>query len=217
MTELAVLALTEIRALILQGKWAPGVKLQPARIAATLNTSTTVVREALTKLTGSGLVTTEHNRGFFVRQLDQREFRDIIELRCLTDGLGASLAIERGDLDWESRVIAAHHKMSRTPRLTPDRSNMTSHWAEAHRAFHLAITEACNFPTLLTLTSELTDLNELFRFHASPRVRSDAVVAAEHAAILEAIIDRDAGAASERIRKHYENGLQKIEDALAEH
>jgi DNA-binding transcriptional MocR family regulator len=71
----------EVRRAILGGEWKPGAKLQPRTLAERFGTSTTVVREALTRLAGDGLVTTRRNRGFFVPGLNLRELSDITKLR----------------------------------------------------------------------------------------------------------------------------------------
>ena len=45
------------------------------------------------------------------------------------------MSIERGDLDWESRVRAAHHRLARTPAYAPEEGEYYSAaWSEAHRA-----------------------------------------------------------------------------------
>ena len=105
----------ELRTNMLVGRWAPGDRLQLNQISEQFNTSSTVVREALTRLAGERLVVLRPNRGFFVPTLSLDELRDITELRCVNEQFGVTLAIERGDLAWEGELIAAHHTMERTP------------------------------------------------------------------------------------------------------
>src|SRR5262245_39678575 len=100
---------------ILAGEWVPGEKLQLVALSNHYGTSSTVVREALTRLTGDRIVELKPNRGFFVLQLSLEQLRDFNELRCISEEFGIKLAIERGDLKWESDVIAAHHTLERTP------------------------------------------------------------------------------------------------------
>ena len=77
-----------IRSDILAGQWAPDDKLAPAVLAERYQTSTTVVREALTRLAGEKLVQNIPNRGFSVPRLSLDELRDLTELRCVCEALG---------------------------------------------------------------------------------------------------------------------------------
>lgn len=207
--------ISSIRRAILHGEWKPGGKLQPVALAARFGTSTTVVREALARLAGDGLVTSEHNRGFFVQQLDLRRLRDITELRCVSEGLAARLAVERGDVQWESELIAAHHQLARAPRRDhADPARITDEWAAAHKQFHARLLMACGCPPMTKLADDLADSTELYRRWAAPSpaaaVRD---VEQEHRDILEAALARDAATLAALLRSHYEATVQVVLDA----
>lgn len=197
-----------ISSAILGGRWRPGERLQPQRLATELEVSTTVVREALSRMVGDGLVVLRPNRGFFIPQLDLRELRDLTELRCVSEGLALKLAIERGDLDWESSVIAAHHALARTPRhrdpAHPDPEGSEA-WSRAHRAFHRALLAACQCEAMLTLSDNLAASTALYRrWSAESKAGSARNVEQEHQALMEAVVARDAARAERLLRKHYE-------------
>lgn len=201
-----------VREDVLQGEWKPGDRLQPKTLAERYETSTTVVREALTRLAGEGFVRVERNRGFFVPQLSLSSLKDLTEVRCRTEELALELAIERGDLQWESDVTAAHHALSRTPRRgANDPEHVAESWALAHRAFHRRLIEACDVPVLLSLSNHLADATELYRRWAAP---SEAAlsrdVEAEHEAIMRAALSRDAPRAAALIREHYERTVDVV-------
>ena len=208
-----------VRRDILAAQWVPGGKLQPAVLAARYDTSTTVIREALTGLAGDDLVVIKPNRGFFVRDLNLRDLNDITELRCTTEALAVKLSIERGGLTWESSLIAAHHELTRTPRRTkddPDRIN--EDWAVAHRAFHAKLLQACACPLMTRLAANLADHTELYRRWAAPS-QAAAVrdVEKEHRDILEAALARDADRAAALLRAHYQATVDVVlESGLAQ-
>ncbi|MCG2623050.1 GntR family transcriptional regulator [Arthrobacter sp. I2-34] len=209
----------KIRAGILRGDWRPGEKLQPVAMAERLGTSSTVVREALTRLAGDGLVVTRPNRGFFVRELNLRELADLTELRCVTEELATRLALERGDVVWESELTAAHHQLARTPRRSPeDPAHVDADWQKAHKAFHLKLLEACGCPPMVKLASDLADSTELYRCWAAPYVKPNARdVEGEHRDILNAALARDAGKLAELLRSHYEATVRVVlESGLVE-
>jgi DNA-binding GntR family transcriptional regulator len=205
----------EVRRAILGGGWKPGEKLQPAALAVQFGTSTTVVREALTRLAGDGLVATRRNHGFFVPRLDLRELGDITELRCVTEALAAGLSLARGDLQWESELIAAHHQLSRVPRRDPVAAGkITEQWTAAHKAFHAKILEASVCPAMTRLAANLADSTELYRRWAAPSTAAAVRdVEREHRGILEAALARDAEGLGALLRAHYEATLQVVLDA----
>ena len=58
----------------------PGERLSLPKIASELDVSVTPVREALTQLTETGIVTYKANRGFFVTELSEQEAIEIYEI-----------------------------------------------------------------------------------------------------------------------------------------
>lgn len=215
MAEAGMQVVDQIRSAILSGQWAPGERLPPAAMAARFGTSSTVVREALTKLNGDGLVSFERNRGFFVRSLDLGELRDITELRCVSEALGARLTVERGDLQWESELIAAHHQLARTPRRRPGApENINAEWAALHRAFHAKLLEPCASVHMLRLSENLADSTELYRrWAATSEAAVHRDVEREHADILEAALSREADRLAALLRAHYETTVDVVLEA----
>jgi DNA-binding GntR family transcriptional regulator len=201
-----------IRSDVLNGRWMPGEKLQPVTLADQYRTSTTVIREALTRLAGEKFVVVEPNRGFFVPRLSLSVLRDLTEVRCRTESLALELTIQRGDLAWESELIACHHQLSRTPRRgKDDPHHVFEAWAIAHRAFHAKLIEACNVPVLINLSRQLSDSTELYRRWAAPSPAAGVRdVEREHSDILEATLARDAALASQLLRKHYETTVDVV-------
>lgn len=63
-----------------EGKIAPGHRISLSSIAETLEVSATPVREALSQLVETGIVTYIPNRGFFVTELNAKEALELYEL-----------------------------------------------------------------------------------------------------------------------------------------
>lgn len=207
--------LQRIRHAILDGEWPPEHRLAPAALAARFDTSTTVIREALTRLTGEHLVEARTNRGFFIPRLSLREFNDLTQLRCATETLALRLAIERGDLQWEEALIAAHHRMLRTPRQSAARqAEFNEDWRVAHWAFHQALLAGCGCESMLRIVAMLTQSTDLYRRWAAPAVidaRRD--VESEHRELLEATLARDAERATTLLRQHLEETARIVASA----
>ncbi|WP_142061135.1 GntR family transcriptional regulator [Pseudarthrobacter sp. B4EP4b] len=202
----------QIRERILLGEWGPGEKIQPVTLTELFGTSSTVVREALARLAGDGLLTTKVNRGFFVRELDLRELRDLTELRCVTEELATGLALARGDVAWEAELTAAHHRLARTPRRSKeDPAHVDVEWQKAHKAFHLKLIEACACPPMVKLASDLADSTEIYRSWSAPFVKPDLRdVEGEHREILEVALARDPARLARLLRSHYEATVRVV-------
>jgi DNA-binding GntR family transcriptional regulator len=200
----------ELRTNILKGQWAPGGRLQLNQLSEQFSTSSTVVREALTRLAGDRLVVLRPNRGFFVPTLSLDELRDLTELRVVNEQFAARLAIDRGDLGWEGELMAAHHRMEKTPSRDED-NRPTAEWAAAHQAFHAQLLAACGVPVLIDLTNTLSDLQQLYnRWATSATNWSGRDLSAEHQAILDAALARDAETTSSLLADHYLGTIEAI-------
>lgn len=202
----------QLRDDLLNGIWKPAEKLQPQALATTYQVSTTVIREALTRLSGHGLVISHAGRGFFVRSLSLQELEDITELRCASDALALKLSIERGDIQWESHVTALHHQLSRTPRRDSTQHERVSHaWTLLHQQFHLALISACDCEPMITLSENLMLKTELYRQWSAPEpaavVRD---VEQEHKELVEATLERDIPLATQKLTEHYRRTVEVV-------
>ena len=201
----------ELRADILAGRQQPGERLPFADLAARYEASMGVLREALTRLTGEGLVESEPQYGFHVRALSATDLRHLTEARRAIESLVLRQAVEHGGVAWESEVLAAHHRMERTPQMAPDGpGRLSDEWAAAHAAFHRILLAGCPNPRLLAVAESLRESAELYRRWSVPMDHSRRDIPAEHRAVLDAVLDHDADAAAARLEAH----IQRTADVL---
>lgn len=74
-----------LRRAILQGNLSPGEQIRQAEWAERLGTSRIPVREALKSLAAEGLLSHDHNRGYFVTRFGPREMAQIYLMRRLIE------------------------------------------------------------------------------------------------------------------------------------
>ena len=136
-----------LRADLLACRLMPGQKLKIEELCERLSAGSSAVREALSRLAADGFVVVEPQRGFRVTPLSFTELRDLTNVRCEIEGQCIRDAIKHGDIDWETAVIAALHRLSRTPERAPDDpKRYNDDFAVAHTAFHQAVVAACASP-----------------------------------------------------------------------
>ncbi len=173
-----------------------------------------VVREALTRLTGEGLVESEPQYGFRVRALSATDLRHLTEARGEIETLVLRRAVEHGGLAWESEVLAAHHRLERTPQAAPeDPDRLSDDWAAAHATYHRVLLAGCPNPRLLAVAESLRDSAELYRRWSVPMDHSHRDIPAEHRAILDAVLGHDPDAAAAALQAH----IQRTTDILLDH
>ncbi len=191
-----------LRDSIMRGDHAPGAALKPQDLAREQGVSLAVVREALVRVVGDGLADRLPNRGFAVPAFSDRRWQEIAEARRTIEPVLLRLSIERGDVDWEARVRAAHHRLARTPVFVPEEGEYLSDaWSEAHRVFHRTLLEGCGNPVLLETFDRMWTASELARRWSAHR-DPDRDGVEEHRRLEEAALARDADAAAEALTRH---------------
>lgn len=192
-----------LRADILAGRIAPGSRLGFAVLVDCYDCSVGAIREALQRLSEQELVVAEPKRGFRVVDISPDDLTDLTEARCEIEVLALRYAVDRGDLAWESAVVAAHHRLGRTPMYAPaDPGRFNDEWVLAHAAFHQALLDGCTNRRILATASALRDSAELYRQWSAPQHDRKRDIAAEHKAILDAAVSRDADLACKLLTAH---------------
>lgn len=204
-----------IRADILAGRRKPGAKLRLDDLKNEFEVSWSPIREALSRLTAEGLILIEGQRGYKVAPVSRSDFEEVIGLRVTLEPMAIRQAIDKGDDAWESEILAAHHRLSKFEdrRWEP---NEVEQWEQWHRAFHFALTKACHSPILLQFCAQLHELSDRYRRLFLSTYNPDRDVAAEHSAIVEATLARNAEKAGHLLEKHIQRTGKNILKCMKE-
>lgn len=205
-----------IRADILSGTWAPGSKLKISDLCARYETGATPVREALSLLTSDTLVDRVDQRGFRVAVISKAEFIEVLKTRCWLEERALREAIAHGGQPWEDALVLAHHHLSRFPRSRESGGfDANPQWEVRHKTFHMALIAACGSSILLRYCDQLYDQNIRYRMIAGVSAYPTRQINAEHEAILNATLDRQADAAVDLLVAHYQRTGRFLEDRLS--
>lgn len=217
------------------GRYAPGSALpSEAAMAEAFGVSRTVMREAISRLKGDGLVITRQGLGAFVAAVrppqvfridpsaygNRSEILNIVELRMGFEVEAAALAAQRrteADLKKLRQAFADMQACHENVDL--------ARGVEADVKFHRAISEATHsryYPDFFASLSQFLLENIAQSRSLSSRAGRAERAQAEHRAILDAIADRDERAARAAMRRHLEGTAARLrEDAdvasVAEH
>jgi len=86
----------QLREMILNGRYAPGVRITETSLAKSLGASRTPVRYALSVLEQEGLVSGIPNRGYRVERFSMQDISNAIDLRGTLEGMAARILAEQG-------------------------------------------------------------------------------------------------------------------------
>ena len=192
---------------ILSGTLAPGERLRTKDLQTRYGLGLSPLRESLQRLSAEGMVVNDAQRGFAVAPVSVAELRDLTVARTALESTMLPMAMQPGGADWEGDIVAAFHRLSRTP-LPNDPAAMAdaSLWELRHRSFHHALVAGCGSPWLLRLHGQLVDQSERYRkirilhhLESQAQVRD---VNAEHQAVMDAVLRRDAAQAVALMTQH---------------
>lgn len=199
-------AYARIRADILFGHLAPGERLRLDASSRRYGASVSTMRELLNRLASEGLVLAEGQRGFQVAPVSPSEFREVGALRLLLETHALTQSFASGDLDWEARVVAAHHKLSVTEgRMIEGAGADPVSWKQCDREFHQALISACGSNVLMAAHSSVYD--KYLRYQMIAIVFRGEAAAREHGILLDCALTRDAHRANATLKTHIESCL----------
>jgi DNA-binding GntR family transcriptional regulator len=202
-------AYRRLRADIVLGRLAPGRKLGLDDLRRSHGAGVSTLREALNRLASEGLVLAEGQRGFAVAPVSAEDFREIAALRLLLECQAVRDAFAAGDLDWEGRVVGAHHKLAAVERqLLSGSPADPALWKRYDREFHGALVEACGSAVLLETYAAAYD--RFLRYQMVAVVFRGAVAAAQHAELLDCALTRDAGRACRLLEDHVHGCVEHV-------
>lgn len=204
-----------LRSDILTCRVPPGSKIRINDVCEQLGVNLGAVREALSKLSSEGLVTSEAQRGFRVAPVSRQELIDLTSARIEIENLCLAEAIAVGDIAWESGIVASLHHLSRLPERDPDdRMRLSETWVVAHAAFHAALVAACRNSVKLRIRASLYDQSERYRrFSVPARGVSKRDTLSEHRAIADAALARDVPLVKQLMAEHLERTTKILMEA----
>ncbi|MFC0116086.1 GntR family transcriptional regulator [Kibdelosporangium aridum] len=170
-------------------------------LADQLGVSRTPIREALLMLAAQQLVELVPKRGAYVAPMSGRELTELIEARGVIERHAATFAIQDAPIAAMRDALAAQHLLRGTAQA--------KEFIEADTRFHAALVRSTG-NEILTATYEGLRYRQMragMIALANVPGRQDSVLN-EHAAILEALADKDVERAREAIDGHLRETLR---------
>lgn len=204
-------AYMQLRGDIIACRLRPGERLKINDLCARLGVSLSATREALSRLSAEGLVTSEAQKGFRVAPVSLADLRDLTSTRVHIETLCLRSSIAVGGIEWETGLVAAYHRLSRTPERTEgDEKRLNEAWAAAHADYHRALVAACDSVWLKRLRELLYDQSERYRRLSVPASERGRDLDREHRDMMEAALAGDADRAARLLADHLALTMQLV-------
>jgi GntR family carbon starvation induced transcriptional regulator len=191
-----------IRDDILFGRLRPSQKLRLDALRESYGVSVSTLREILSRLSAEGLVLAEGRRGFEVAPVSVDNLKELAELRLLLEGHAMEASFARADVEWEGRVVSAHHKLAATERLMKARTGEPGQWKRYDSEFHQALISNCGSRSMMEAHAAVFD--KYFRYQMIALNYRGEEPAHQHRSMLDCALARDAVQARQVLAAHVE-------------
>jgi DNA-binding GntR family transcriptional regulator len=194
-----------MRDLIVQGRLAPGERLNERVLCEQLGISRTPLREAIKLLATEGLVDLLPNRGAIVSRIDAARLAETLHVMGALEGLAGELACRHASAEGIARIRALHQKM-----LTRYERGDLQGYFQYNQAIHLGLVEASGNAILANAYRQLNANVRRARYMANLSSERWKEAVREHEAILAALEARDVSRLKRLLQDHLANKLASV-------
>lgn len=192
-----------IRGDIIFSRLRPSQKLRLEALRDDYGVSVSTLREILSRLTSEGFVVAEGRRGFEVAPVSAANLKELAELRVLLECHAMERSFARGDMEWEGRVVSAHHKLAAVEQRMNAGKFEDALWKRYDGEFHQALISNCGSAELICAHQLVFD--KYFRYPILSADRRGSEPIRQHKTLLECALAHDAKKAADVLVEHVNN------------
>jgi DNA-binding GntR family transcriptional regulator len=193
-------AAARLRNWLVEGRIAPGAKLNERELAEALRISRTPLREAIKMLAAEGLVDLLPNRGAVAVKLAEADVMHSFELLAELEGLAGELAAQRITDAARNELRAKHYEM-----LACHARQDLSGYYRLNALIHAGIGEAAANPVLSSTYRKVNARVQSLRFRTNQNEVKWQRAMREHTQMMEALEARDGAALRRILKTHLEH------------
>jgi GntR family carbon starvation induced transcriptional regulator len=195
-----------IRADIIFGRLRPDQKLRLEAMKDDYGVSVSTLREILSRLSSEGFVIAEARRGFEVAPVSAANLKELAELRLLLECHALEKSFANGDMEWEGRVVSAHHKLAAVEQQMKSGKSEIALRKRYDGEFHQALISNCGSRSLIEAHEMVFD--KYFRYPLISADHRGTEPISQHRQLLECALARDAQRAKTVLVAHVRNCVE---------
>lgn len=181
----------------------PGQKLRLEALKDAYGLSVSTLREILNRLTSEGFVVAEGRKGFEVAPVSVANLKELADLRTLLESHALALSFANADMEWEGRVVSAHHKLAAIEKKISGSKSESELWKRYDCEFHQALISNCGSKELMEMHRLVFD--KYFRYPILSADRRGIEPIRQHRRLLDCALARDAKEAGAVLGIHVGN------------
>ncbi|MFY8102714.1 MAG: GntR family transcriptional regulator [Ramlibacter sp.] len=190
-----------LRQRIFRRELEPGSWIDETRLAEEYGISRTPLREALKVLATEGLVTMKMRRGAYVTEVSEQDMAEVYHLLALLESDAVGVVAQSAS-DTQLRELQALH--AELESAVADRDKFFG----VNERFHLRLLEIAGNRWRNQMVADLRKVMKLNRQQSLLKSGRIEESLQEHARVMDALLARDAAAASRMMQAHFQNGLE---------
>ena len=200
-----------LRDAIITGEFQPGERLMEMKLANEMGVSRTPVREAIKKLEAEGLVIMNPRRGAQVAPINEKDLKDILEIRKALESLSCRIACGKVNPDDIKHLRSINRAVAKAVR-----ENDIPEIVERDVEFHDAINLITDNARLAKFLGQLKEHLYRYRLEFIKNMENCNTIIEDHERIIEAIAQKNADVACKEIEDHIELQERFILNTLEE-
>ena len=200
-----------LRDAIITGEFQPGERLMEMKLANEMGVSRTPVREAIKKLEAEGLVIMNPRRGAQVAPINEKDLKDILEIRKALESLSCRIACGKVNPDDVKHLRSINRAVAKAVR-----ENDIPEIVERDVEFHDAINLITDNARLAKFLGQLKEHLYRYRLEFIKNMENCNTIIEDHERIIEAIAQKNADVACKEIEDHIELQERFILNTLEE-
>jgi len=199
-----------IREEIVDGRLFPNERLVEEELAKRFGVNRATIRVALTILEQQGLVTRQRHRGASVRAVTDREAVEIFEIRSMLESLIARHAAMNATGENIRRLRRLHAELSELLA-----GGKLAEYQALNVELHAEIVRIAQHPSVANILQELHSQTVAFQYRPILEPGRAMAINKEHKTLIEALSRKDPDAAEAAMRRHLDNAVAALRQAIA--
>jgi len=195
----------QLRERIFNRELPPGSWIDELKLAKDYGISRTPLREALKVLASEGLVTMKVRRGAYVTEVSEQDLAEVYHVLALLESDAAGLVAVHASGEELAELQALHGALVQAAHQG---ASGRSAFFTINEQFHMRLLDIARNRWSRQLSTDLRKVMKLNRQHSLLKQGRIQESLAEHQTVMDALLARDAIAATQAMKRHFQNGLE---------
>jgi DNA-binding GntR family transcriptional regulator len=192
---LSELVYDRLKQMIIDGVLLPGQKINKKELCEMLDVSQTPINEAISRMTGEGLIEQKSRQGFFIKSFSYTDLKELYAVRAGLEGISVRIVAEQASDEEIENIVKAFSEFS-----LPVEGKAVKKYEKADRFFHEQILKLSGNSVIIDFTHNFAFI---IKSYQKGLIRQPNDTLEEHQEICRALRNREGEKAQRLIIEHH--------------